>query len=231
MKIPSSLFLIPAALIVVGCGKPVATEAKQEPIAHFKTSHGVNLPEPMRKALGVETTEVVEQTLVPHLEIPLHVLREGEASGWIAANQASAIQPGQKVKIAGVEGQSAGGAVREVRAAAFAALGDFELVVTVDPALPVGSAVIGVLEGSAGSEVVTVPKDAILKTAEGEFVYVANEEYFARTPVKTAARNGEVVEIADGLFAGDEVVCRQVAPLWMTELQTIRAGQSCCAGQ
>jgi multidrug efflux pump subunit AcrA (membrane-fusion protein) len=69
-----------------------------------------------------------------------------------------------------------------------------------------------------------------MKTAEGEFVYAVNGKYFARTPVKTGVQNDDLVEIKDGLYAGDQIVISQVTSLWMTELQTLRAGQSCCAG-
>jgi hypothetical protein len=230
MKFPKIHFLLAVAVVLAGCGKPSAPHVGEAPTAHFKSGHGVNLPEPMRKALGVETTDVVEQAFVPRVEIALHVLRAGEASGWISADQAGNVRTGQGVKIVTAGGDAAAGSVREIRKAGFAALGDFEIVVATDVGLPVGAVATGVLEAPATGEVVTVPKDAVLKTAEGEFVYVANEEYFARTPVKTGASDGEVVEVVDGLFAGDQVVCKQVAPLWMTELQTLRAGQSCCAG-
>jgi hypothetical protein len=192
----------------------------------------------MRKALGVETTDVVEQKFVPRIEVPLHVLRGGEgipsatteASGWISSGQSKGIQPGQPVKILLDDGKSAAGTVQKIEKASFAALGDFEITVAVTAPLPTGAALTGTIEGVPTGEVVTVPKSAVMRTAEGEFVYVANEDYFARTAVRTAARNEETVEIVDGLFAGDQVVCKQVTPLWMTELQTIRAGQSCCAG-
>jgi hypothetical protein len=233
----SILFSI-AVFAIAACSKPAAHKAGEAPTAYFKTGHGVSLPESMRKALGIETIDVIEQKFVPRIEVPLHVLRgsEGnlpvttEASGWISSEQAKGIQSGQAVKILFGDGKSATGTVQKIEKTAFAALGDFEITVAVAAPLPTGAALTGIIEGTSTGEVVTVPKSAVMRTAEGEFVYVANEDYFARTPVKTAARNEETVEIVDGLFAGDLVVSKQVTPLWMTELQTIRAGQSCSHG-
>ena len=52
--------------------------------------------------------------------------------------------------------------------------------------------------------------------------------YLVRAPVKVGARNGDLVEIKDGLYAGDQVVLQPVMSLWMTELAAVKGGQACC---
>jgi multidrug efflux pump subunit AcrA (membrane-fusion protein) len=69
-----------------------------------------------------------------------------------------------------------------------------------------------------------------LKTAEGHFVYVVNGERYVRTPVKVGMQGVENVEIADGLYTGDEVVTVGVTPLWLAELQVLRGGKACTCG-
>jgi hypothetical protein len=224
------ILLLSLAALLAACGRQPAESPQQAPTAHYKTGHGVSLPEPMRKSLGIETTDVVEKAFVPRIEVPLHVLRDGEAAGWLTKAQAGAVRPGQPVRLSPAGAAPVTGTVRAVQPAPFATLGDFEVTVALDKPLPAGTGVVGAFEGAPTGEVLAVPRSAVLKTAEGEFVYVANEDYFARTPVKTAARNDNLVEVVDGLFSGDQVVSAQVTPLWMTELQALRAGKSCCAG-
>lgn len=239
------LLLLLGAAALAGCSKPVPQNSTQEPVgASFKEGHGVDIPEPMRKSLGIQVIDVGEQKIVPRLEIPLHVIRgvddirqistrQGgvEASGWITSRQAEGIVPGQKSQLLLADGQSVPAEVQRVDKAADFALGDFEIVVSTEAPLATGTAVTARIEKPSTGEVVAVPKSAVMKTAEGEFVYAVNEDYFKRTPVQTGARNDESVEVTDGLYAGDQIVSAQVIPLWMTELQTLRAGQSCCKGK
>ncbi len=222
--------LLATALVLPACDRQRAAQPREIPTAHFKAGHGVSLPEPMLESLGIEVEDVAEQSFVPRLEIPLHALGGTEAGGWLSAAQAAAIAPGRKVQLVAGNGDLSSGTVRTLRASASPTLGDFELSVALDTPLPAGAALTGILDGAPTAEVVTVPAAAVLRTAEGEFVYVANESYFTRTAVKTAARNDRIVEVTDGLYAGDRIVAHTVAPLWMTELQSLRAGQSCSHG-
>ena len=85
-------------------------------------------------------------------------------------------------------------------------------------------------EAEEGNEGSIVPVSAILEAAEGKFVYVANGNYFIRTPILTGKYQGSRVEIIDGLFSGDVVVTKPVDLLWYTELQAIRGGVACADG-
>lgn len=229
------LILILAAAFV-GCQKtPVETTGKEPEAAHYKTGHGVGLPPAMKESLGVKVAEVAEEKIAPRLTIPLHMLHENrrgasEAYGWLTAEQAREVRPGQGARLLLPDGQTAEGTVRRVEKATMGASGEYEVTIGTDAALETGARITAILDGTLTGEVVAVPASALMKTAEGEFVYVANEEYFKRTPVKTGTRNEELVEIKDGLYPGDQIVVSQLTPLWMTELQTLRAGQSCCAG-
>jgi hypothetical protein len=42
--------------------------------------------------------------------------------------------------------------------------------------------------------------------------------------------NNELVEITDGLYAGDQIVTSPVNDLWMAELQILRGGKACTCG-
>jgi hypothetical protein len=225
---------------VAGCDRSNAPSTVHEaPGASFREGHGVKIPEAMQKSLGIRILDVTEQKLAAQVEIPLHVLRDAavadspnqtEASGWISKTQAAAIKPGQTGRIILADGKTASGIVARIDKAADAALGDFEIVVHTIADLRAGTTVTAVFESAVAGEVVAVPAAAVMRTAEGEFVYAVNEEHFKRVPVQTGGRNTDSVEITDGLYAGDQIVANQVVPLWMTELQTLRAGKSCCEG-
>ena len=240
-----NLCLLLATVSLVACNKPASHYVAEEvPTAHFKEGRGVGLPDSMCKSLGVKIADVTEQKIAPRIRIPLHVLRgtDGiqpvsntpvtvEASGWITGEQAKKIQAGMPAQLLLPAGQSQPGVVQRLEKAAYSALGDFEVAVSTEAPLKTGTPVTAIIEPASTGEVVAVPRSAVMKTAEGEFVYVVNEKYFARTAVQTGARNDELIEIVEGLYAGDQIVVAQVTPLWMTELQTLRAGQSCCKGQ
>jgi multidrug efflux pump subunit AcrA (membrane-fusion protein) len=76
----------------------------------------------------------------------------------------------------------------------------------------------------------SIPRSALLKTAEGTFAYTVNGKFYLRTPVKVGAMNEHVVEITDGLYAGDEIIASPVMSLWMAELQVLRGGKACTCG-
>lgn len=141
------------------------------------------------------------------------------------------LQPGQAVELridgAGPAGK---GVVKRVGKSAFAALGEYEVVVETEGAFESGTRLGATFRPPAGGAVTAVPRSSLLKTVEGWFVYAVNESFFVRTPVKVGAMNGEFAEITDGLYAGDQIVTAPVETLWMAELQILRGGKSCTCG-
>lgn len=244
MKTPQVLLAFVVAL--VGCDKiPLeSAEVAGEPTeAFFKSGHGVCLPPAMQESLGIEVADVEEQRFAPTVRIPLHVLHgEGgfrrvanagapvEAAGWVSTKDVAALSVGQSARLITRDGSEFSGTITQLVKSPSEAFGEWEVVVGTNAPLETGAMIHAIVELPPGEEVVAVPASAVLKTAEGEFVYVVNGDYFARTPVETGARNDELVEIADGLYPGDQIVVSQVTPLWMTELQSLRAGQACCKG-
>jgi multidrug efflux pump subunit AcrA (membrane-fusion protein) len=77
-----------------------------------------------------------------------------------------------------------------------------------------------------------VPRDAVLRTVQGDFVYVENGDWLLRTPIKLAPREGEQDSLvpSEGLYDGDRIVTRGVRALWLAELHFLRAGQACTHG-
>lgn len=233
------ILLLPALALLAACQKPATSghpghDTEETPLAHYKEGRGVILPEPMQKSLGLQVADVAEQKITPRLRIPLHVQRGGagssELEGWLTSEQAAPIKPGAPVRVTLADGRTATGSVQSIAKASFSALGDFEITARIDTTLENGTPVTAIVDLPTRENIVAVPPSAVLKTAEGEYVYTANDGYFARTPIKTGLHSEEFVEVNDGLYTGDQIVVAQVTPLWLTELQTIRAGQSCCKG-
>ncbi len=84
------------------------------------------------------------------------------------------------------------------------------------------------LPGATG--VPAIPESALLHTVRGEFVFVANGDWFLRTPVEAGAAAEGWVEIRDGLYEGDVVVAGGARALWLAEIQAVNGGVSCTHG-
>lgn len=228
---PKSLLLtlltIPLAASLTSCGESAASPAPApENGAQFKEDKGVALTPLMAQSIGLQTAEVVEEAIAPAFTVPMQAVQTGrEISGWLTADQAARVRPGM-----GVELSAGKGSVLRVEKMPYATLGDFEVTVLAEGAADAGVSVDATFPFPAGDPVTAIPVSALLTTAEGTFVYAKNDEFFLRTPVKTGARSGSHVEIADGLYTGDEIVTSPVMALWLAELQSLRGGKACTCG-
>ncbi len=99
------------------------------------------------------------------------------------------------------------------------------------------SAFVGLETGEVASrafagaaEVTAIPADALLRTIKGDFVYVANGDWFLRTPVVIGATDASHVEIKDGLYEGDAIVVKGVRGLSLAEIQALNGGVGCADG-
>ncbi len=80
------------------------------------------------------------------------------------------------------------------------------------------------------TDVPSIPAEALLRTIKGDFVYVANGEWFLRTPVTIGATDATHVEIKDGLYEGDTIVVKGVRGLSLAEIQALNGGVGCADG-
>ncbi len=202
----------------------------------FKEGVGVRLEAETRAAIGLDVAEVEERSSPVELQLTAQVYREaheasqnqGEpagfayASAWVDPTDAKRLTPGLPLRIPGTTGtvlrvdrtmSSSGGRVEvllQMKNGERAwRIGDF---VPARPVLP------------EETSFTMIPREALLETAYGPFVYVVNGESFLRTAVTTGARRGDFTEITDGLYSGDEVVVRPVETLYLIELRATKGG-------
>ncbi len=226
----TSIALI-AALALSGCGPAEAKTSERPPEngAQFKKDQGVALTDVMKKAIGLKLAEVAEEKIAPSFTVALSSAAN-EVTGWLTAEQAALVKPGMEIELRPADAPMLRGTVKRVEKAPYATLGDFEVAVETATPLATGVRVQATFRGAAGEAVTSVPRSALLKTAEGNFVYAVNGEYYVRTPVKVGAMGDAHAEITDGLYAGDQIVTSPVMSLWLAELQVLRGGKACTCG-
>jgi len=84
------------------------------------------------------------------------------------------------------------------------------------------------LPGAAG--VAAVPREALLRTVRGDFVFVENGGWLLRSPVTAGGADGGWIEIREGLYEGDRVAVAGVAALWLAEIAAVNGGVGCADG-
>ena len=231
---------IAAAMAVVlgGCqprsGETVADEGAVEIGPRYSAKNGLHVPADTRLSLALMTVEVVEQKVLATLDVQLRVYqRSGEsmlASASVTSEEAKALKPGQPVRAA-VDGAKLNGKVTMLNDELLKATGMAELLVEFNRergTSGVGAFLPATVELGSAGPVVTIPRAALLECSDGHSVYTVSGESFVRAPVKVGAISGDLVEIKDGLYAGDQVVLHPVMSLWMTELAAVKGGQACC---
>lgn len=228
------------AVMLAGCGrKAVETTVAEATVVlgpQYSAKKGLLLPEDTRQSLGVKTVEVVEQKVPSTIEVQLRIYQAGDhaslASGTVTPEQAKLLKPGQSLQIHAGDGKSFTGKVTALNDQLQKATGMIEVLaeipgVSAEPV--VGKFLQADIALDSNESVVSVPRAALLQCSDGYSVYTVSGEHLVRTPVKVGALNSDLVEIKDGLYAGDQVVLQPVMSLWMTELAAVKGGQACCA--
>jgi hypothetical protein len=245
-RFTSIIVLALAGMILTGCGrKHDASEAghghdEESPSgASFKAGKGVTLTDETRQSLGVETIEVAPRKLALEIRFSAQVFGEShkpsasetyhaecaaKAAGLIAQDKAVQVHPGQPAQLTKTN-ESLSGVVLGVNKAL--AIGDVEILVGITNAgarLKPGDFLSVAVSIPREQTVMAVPKSAVLRTAEGAFVYTQNGEAYFRTAIKTGAEAEGFVEVIDGLLDGDVVVTKPVEKLWLIELRATKGG-------
>lgn len=221
------------ATLNTSCQKSDAAVTKTEPAApengaQFKKGEGLSITDEMKTSIGLKVEDVAEEKVGSSVAMNLTVADAHTATAWVSPGEAGKITNGMQVIIQDGS-DSLKGTVERVDLAAVGG-GDAEIVVKAGSEMPVGRTLKATAAHPEGDAVAAIPASALLKTAEGTFAYTVNGKFFVRTPVTVGASNDQLVEITDGLYAGDQVVTTPVMSLWMAELQVLRGGKACTCG-
>ncbi len=252
MRVSHLSFAALLALCVLGCGGRKEHPAKgghddhdgEAEGARFVEGKGIDLLEETSKAIGLELEEAHERKLTAKIRIEARIYRTaGEparpaaeqpefayATAYVNSAAAEQLKPGDSavLKIGDSEFPAR---LWRVDTSSNAAIGSSEAILEIpDPKklLRVGDFASGSVTLSGGtSEIIAIPRSAVLETIAGTFVFVRNGDYLLRTPVTTGAGNDGHIEITDGLYAGDIVANNPVETLYLIELRATKGGGHC----
>lgn len=208
--------------------------------ASFMAGKGVIVTDETRKILGVEVTEVMEQKLPSQIRFNMqvfgekhhHAIRDDDhagcdvhGSGFVTLDNAAVLRTGQPVQIQTRSNESLAGVVLAVEKAQ--TLGESEVIVGVTNAtekMKPGEFLSAIVTLPREDVVTVIPRSALLRTSEGTFVYVVNGDAYFRTAVKVGSEANGLLEITDGLLAGDSVVSKPVETFYLIELRATKGG-------
>lgn len=233
-----------AALALTGCGykdgdghKHAGKDAEQavEIGVTYHPKKGLLIPPETSKFIDLQTVEVSERPVNSTREISARVFRATTASEPRALASAAVVAADTSLFRTGLAGTTSTGAlaatVLRVDRTQEPQSGLVEVILQVEDTarlLADGEFIGFRFTTSSTNSVTAVPRDAVLHTTEGDFVYTVSGEYFLRAAVKLGRMDNEFAEVTEGLYAGDKVVVRPVMTLWMTELHSVNGGDACC---
>lgn len=208
--------------------------------ASFKPGKGVILTEETSKILGLEIADVTEEKLPQVVQLNVQIFSathrlenlaldhtgcEIHGSGFLPPDRVALVVPKQQVKLLTSNNESLDGFVVTVQKPL--GQGETEIIVGVTTAgskLKDGEFVSATISVPRDEAVTVIPSTALLRTAEGTFVYAVNGEAYYRTAVKLGSQAEGKIEITDGLYPGDQVVSEPVKTLWIIELRATKGG-------
>lgn len=241
-------------LVLAGCGREAGEEHADAHEAEvgvtFNEKKGLLVPPDTAKFIGLQVADVEERKIAATFQFSAQVYRPANearfaslqaggplsalASGTVPTADAAKLREGLSVTVRNdLNSAPFDGRIVALTHHLEEASGQVEVVLAISDAQQrlASGALISVLIPFGGEKsVVSVPRSSVLRTTEGDFVYTVSGEHFVRTPVKLGATNTDFAEVADGLYAGDQVVVQPVMTLWMAELQSLRGGKACADG-
>lgn len=209
--------------------------------ASFDPDKGLYLPDATRQSMGVTTAPVQKKTFQAERMMKFQIFREADEqplpgmsyrSGYAYA---STILTDQKLSLEiGLEGEvlKKTDSQTALKATLFQlnALpnsSQIELLIEITDSkhqFTLGEFCTVRWQLTAVDAPLAVPDSTLLKTTEGDFVYVQKGDRFVRTAVKLGATGEGFTEITDNVAVGDIVVTNPVQTLWLTELKLKSGG-------
>jgi len=208
--------------------------------ASFKENLGVLMTDETRQILGVEVVEVAAQKLPTQIRFNVQVFGEKHhhaiqtddhtgcdvhGSGFLPPDKVAVLRAGQSVQVQTGNSKVLSGVVLAIEPAL--ALGETEVIVGLTNAtdkIKPGEFLSAIINLPRDNVVTVIPRAALLRTAEGTFVFAVNDDAYLRTPVKVGSEADGQLEITDGLYAGDSVVTKPVETLYLIELRATKGG-------
>lgn len=213
---------------------------EEESAASFKAGKGVSITPETQQLLGIEITEVIEESLPSQTRFTAQIFGEKHhhlrnladhsgcdvhGSGFVPDEVAAKLNLGDPVRVEPASQPPLRGVVLSVHKAI--ALDESEVLVGISNAIAVlhpGDFVPASVTHANPQPTATIPQSALLRCSEGTFVYRVNGDAYLRTPVRTAAESGGRVALTDGVRPGDQVVVQPVQTLWLIELRATKGG-------
>lgn len=221
-----------------GCNRQKSetkAEEQNEEVVAFNAKSGLTVPKKTADFIGLQIVEV-EERVVPstnQFSAQVYSRRNGQtfATASLDKKTAESLRDGPALTVTAPDGQTFKATVNKLTS--LSANGISEVLLEVEDArsaLKGSDYLTASVATGADKKVVSIPRDALLKTIEGHFVYTVSGERLVRTAVKVGAANESLVEITDGLYSGDQVAVQPVMTLWLAELQSLRGGKACADG-
>jgi hypothetical protein len=251
----TTLTICHAMLVLLPCGcsrqgENAAPEATaEESGVSFNAKSGLRVPPETAKFIGLKVADVEERQIVAALEFSAQVYRAANeaqfaslqpailatalVSGAVSPAQAALLREGQAVTVKAEGASNLTARIQAMNRSLVQSNAPVEVLVRIADSqarLARGTFVSVSVPLNGEKSVVSVPRAALLRTAEGDYVYTVSGERFVRAPVKLGMVNHEWAEVTDGLYAGDQIVVNPVMTLWLAELQSIRGGKACADG-
>jgi hypothetical protein len=215
----------------------------------FNSKQGLSVPPTTAKYIGLQVADVEQRNVTASVRFSARVYQTVSerqfasaapaatsialASAFVSPAQAALLTNGQAAVVAANGKEELKGEIAAVNRLLEKAQDQVEIMLTIeDPGARLTNGVIASISVPLGREqsVVTIPRSALLRTAEGDFVYTMSGKQFVRTAIKTDGVNNDLLEVTDGLYVGDRIVVEPVMALWLAELQSIRGGKACADG-
>ncbi len=245
-------FLALLLLGIAGCSKrqaadPHAGHGDEEGSVNFEAGKGVIFTRETMDSLGIQVVEVGERELDSVLVVMAQVYRSADetssasgtfktghayAAALIAVSMTNVVNESRRITIQmpNMNGSERSARLMRVDDSLKSATQTVEALLEIPDtsnSLVVGLSVKATFHHGGRRSVMAVPRSALLKTAEGNFVYTQNEKHLLRTPVQVGTGNADWVEIKDGLLEGDAIASNKTETLWLTELRATKGGGHC----
>lgn len=241
------IFLLAASVGLSGCrndeAKTSSVEATQndEVGIGFKPKAGLSVPADVGRHIGLQLGDVTERKVSRQLAFTAQVYgnagpqvrRVTLASAWVDPALANVIPAGTDIVALTANTNSLAGVVtRIVPAASTNSPAEVLLELRSNSSeLNVGDFVRVTVTLVSTQAVTVVPRSAMLRTTEGDFVYVVNGQHLIRVGVKVGGEQDGFVEIKSGLLTGDKIAVAGVSVLRFAELHHVNGGDACCVAR